>query len=186
MFAVLLSHFFRIETLLRRMVSDQAEQLLEQRLQGAELLRQSAILEQLLSAVTLPTDDQLYLVGEVEGVVTSGDQKMRLSESQQGTLTLTATHKGKPAKVDGIPKWTVQAGMESAIDLVVAPDGFSAVVKGKEFATDEPNVKSLSILVSADSDLSVDVKTIEASASIELIRDEADVLALTESEVTDQ
>lgn len=188
MFAEVLRQFKRIVSMLLTVISGQAaivKLLLDI---GQEQRRQAAVLEEIRFEVTLPVADRLTLTGDVEGVITTGDQKMRMFESQKGTLTLEASNSktNKPARIDGKPAWTVQQNMATAVNLNVAEDGMSAEVVANEFGADDPNVKSLSILVTADADLGEGVRELQASASIELVRSEADVLSLKEGPVTDQ
>jgi hypothetical protein len=95
-----------------------------------------------------------------------------LTDEQKLTLTLaprtagTSTNPdGKPARVDGVPTWTVVSG---DVTLTAAEDGLSAVV-----IPGAANTNSV-IEVTADADLgegvtaitdTVDVAVVEASAS---------------------
>lgn len=81
-----------------------------------------------------------------------------ITNEQQVVVTLTPkTDKGKPAKLDGVPTWTVQSG-----DSVVTPsdDGLSATFVSSDTPGDTV------VLVEADADLGAGVTPISESITL--------------------
>lgn len=101
-----------------------------------------------------------------------------VKESQNLPLSISIkTAKGKPAKVDGAPKWEVTD--EAVGSLEVADDGMSALFKAKA----EGNC---SINVEADADLGEGVKKLMGSLDINVVGDEAAIVEIAAGEPVDQ
>lgn len=78
--------------------------------------------------------------------------EITITNEQKVTATLTPkTDTGKPAKLDGVPTWTVASGDST---LNVAADGMSAEL----ISSDTPG--DTTVLVEADADLGEGVETI--------------------------
>lgn len=78
-----------------------------------------------------------------------------LTNEQQVKVTLAPkTATGKPAKLDGVPAWSVVSGAGPAQNLIVAEDGLSAEL----VSNDDPG--DIDFLVEADADLGTGVQTI--------------------------
>lgn len=83
---------------------------------------------------------------------------INITNEQQVPVTLTPkTDKGKPAKVDGIPTWTVQSGDST---VIVSEDGLSAELVSSDTPGDTV------ILVEADADLGEGVTPISESITL--------------------
>ncbi len=96
---------------------------------------------------------------------------IQLDNTQQVNVQLSPkTAKGKPAKVDGVPTWTVQSG-DSVI--VVAADGMSAELISSD--TDGDTV----ILVEADADLGAGFVPLDETITLTVSEPQAANLGLT-------
>lgn len=101
-----------------------------------------------------------------------------VKESQNLPLSIEiSTLKGKPAKVDGAPKWNVSD--ESVGTLDVAADGLSATFKSVASG-------QCSIGVEVDADLGEGVKQILGSLDITVVADEAAIVTIAAGEPVDQ
>lgn len=97
-----------------------------------------------------------------------------ITNEQKVTATLApVTATGKPAKLDGIPTWTVQSG-DSVVN--VAADGLSAEV----VSSDTPG--DTQILIEADADLGAGVVTVSDILSVTVQGAQAQSLGLTVGE----
>lgn len=94
-----------------------------------------------------------------------------LTNTEKVRVVLNPTGKGKKAKVDGVPTWTVTAGK---CTLDVAPDGLSAFVVS---ADDDAGVSSISVL--ADADLGSGVVDISDIIEATVTGEAAEALGLT-------
>jgi len=84
-----------------------------------------------------------------------------LHEGKKRTLTLNvAKSDGNPGVVDGIPEWTVEPA--DLASLTVAEDGMSAVM-------DWVAAGDVTVMVTADGDLSNDVFTIVAQETFTMM-----------------
>ena len=94
-----------------------------------------------------------YKVGQVKSKIKEMHMlDLTVSNEQQIEVTIVpVTATGKPAKLDGIPSWTVTSGRGTA---EVAEDGLSAFL----VSSDEPG--DTNYLVEADADLGEGVETI--------------------------
>lgn len=92
------------------------------------------------------------------------------NEMKQRVIINPLSAAGKPAKVDGVPTWTVQIG-ESTLDI--AADGMSA------FLVSSDNPGDSAILVEADADLGAGVETIADTITLHVIGANAANLGLT-------
>lgn len=101
-----------------------------------------------------------------------------VKESQQLPLSIEIqTLKGKPAKVDGAPKWEVS---DTAVgSLQVADDGLSALFVAAAAG-------QCSVNVSVDADLGDGVKPILGSLDITVVADEAAIVTIAAGEPQDQ
>lgn len=78
-----------------------------------------------------------------------------LTTEQKVQVTLKpVTATGKPAKLDGVPTWTVVSGGGSGQNVVAAEDGLSAFL----ISNDEPG--DIDVQVEADADLGEGVETL--------------------------
>lgn len=120
-------------------------------------------------------------IGLVELKNTKGQNNMttiHLTNEQQIVVTLSPkTAKGKPAKIDGVPVWTVQSG-----DSTVQPadDGLSATLVSAD--TDGDTV----ILVEADADMGSGFQALDAGITVVVTEPQAADLGLTVGEPTDK
>ena len=98
---------------------------------------------------------------------------LTITNDQKITVTLKPNTGGaspKPAKVDGIPTWTVQSG-DSAVS--VAEDGLSAAL----ISSDTPGDSTY--LVEADADLGAGIETISDTITLHVVGANATSLGLT-------
>lgn len=96
-----------------------------------------------------------------------------ISNSEKIQATLTPTTKppaSKPAKLDGIPTWTVSIG-DSTLD--VAADGLSAFL----VSSDSPG--ETVVLIEADADLGSGVITISDTIKLSVTGENAENLGVT-------
>lgn len=94
-----------------------------------------------------------------------------LTNEQKVKVTLApTTASGKPAKIDGIPSWTVESG-DATVD--VAEDGLSAYIISGE-AEGASTVRLV-----ADADLGEGVRNIEEVIDVTVTGAEASALGLT-------
>jgi len=94
-----------------------------------------------------------------------------INNEQKVTVTLTPlSASGKPAKLDGVPTWTVQSG-ESTV--VAASDGLSAEL----ISSDNPG--DTAILVDADADLGSGVIDLQDTIHLHVLGANAANLGLT-------
>jgi hypothetical protein len=80
------------------------------------------------------------------------------------------TAAGNPAKVDGVPVWSVSN--TDALDLVVGEDGLSATVSAKG------PLGVAQVIVVADADLGAGVRTLTATADVVVVAAEAATVGL--------
>jgi hypothetical protein len=101
---------------------------------------------------------------------------IKLTNEQQVKVTLTPkTDSGKPAKLDGVPAWTVTSGNSQ---VVVADDGLSADL----ISSDAPG--DTQILVAADADLGDGVQEISDTIKLTVVGAQAKNLGLSAGEPT--
>lgn len=99
--------------------------------------------------------------------------EIKLTNEQKVKVSLTpVTATGKPATLDGVPKWTVQSG---SAEVQVAPDGLSATLVSPDSPGDSE------ILVEADADLGEGVETISDVIKLSVEGARATNLGLTVS-----
>jgi hypothetical protein len=111
-----------------------------------------------------------------KGVVTM--LELTITDTQKIKVTLNpTTEAGKPAQVDGAPKWNVQDGDAA---LVVAEDGLSADLVSGEALGDSK------ILVSADADLGSGVVEISGLITLHVVGAMAKNLAFTVGEAVEK
>lgn len=97
--------------------------------------------------------------------------EITITNEQKVTVTLTpTTATGRPAKLDGPPKWEVQSGNST---VTPSEDGLSAVLT----SADEPGLTT--VLLTADVDLGEGVTTIQDSISLQVTGALASNLGLT-------
>lgn len=88
-------------------------------------------------------------------------------------LTITPKHGDKPARVDGVPTWSIDN--ESCATLEVAEDGMSAKVITADTGAD---IRSATITITADADLGDGVQKITATVPIVVGPEMADTLGI--------
>ena len=99
---------------------------------------------------------------------TKGEDMLTLTDIQKCALTVAfQTAAGNPAKVDGVPEWSVSDG--ALLALEVAEDGMSATV------TAVGPLGIGQVLLKADADLGEGVKEITGLLDVEVIASEATV-----------
>lgn len=94
---------------------------------------------------------------------------MNLKKGQRVELVVSATAKGKPAKLDGEVQFTLPAG------LVIVDDG------GKKYLqpSDDAEAGAVVLMADADGDLGEGVKNLHFEAAINILDEDADTLAIT-------
>ena len=95
-----------------------------------------------------------------------------LTDEQKVSLSIDPrTAAGNPAKVDGVPVWSVSDS--NVLTIVPSEDGKSAVV------TTTGQLGASQVSVSADADLGEGVRTIAATLDVTVVAAEAATLAIT-------
>jgi len=95
----------------------------------------------------------------------------KITNAQQVNVTLTPkTDSGKPAKLDGVPVWSVISGTST---VVPAADGLSADL----ISSDEPGVTVF--LVDADADLGEGVEDLQETIELTVAGENAKNLGIT-------
>ena len=95
-----------------------------------------------------------------------------LTDEQKVQLSIQpVTAAGNPARVDGVPAWSVSDTNVLALD--VAPDGLSA------WATATGPLGPSQVSVSADADLGEGIRTIAATLDVSVVPAEAVSLAIS-------
>jgi len=120
-----------------------------------------------------------YRIGLVQ-LKTKGKDMLNVSleNTQQINITLTPrTLKGKPAKIDGKPEWSVESGDSTC---TVADDGLSALLVTSDAIGDTV------FLVTADVDLGEGIKTIEDRITLSVTEAQAATLGFTLGEPQDK
>lgn len=102
---------------------------------------------------------------------------MKFNQKVKVSLAIKSAD-GKPAKVDGLPVWTVSN--PDAVEMTVADDGLSADFKSKEV---EDLLNSIS--VEADADRGEGVRKIVGVAALPVVGPDAEVLELSVGEAED-
>lgn len=103
--------------------------------------------------------------------------EMKFNQKVKVSLAIKSAD-GKPAKVDGLPVWTVSN--PDAVEMTVADDGLSADFKSKEV---EDLLNSIS--VEADADRGEGVRKIVGVAALPVVGPDAEVLELSVGEAED-
>jgi hypothetical protein len=123
---------------------------------------------------------------EIEGHVTKGALEMKLTDTQQGTLTVSAIKNkaGRPAQVQaGSLLWTGP----TFVALTPAADGMSCVVVAMGIGGTDPGAPGeVFVTVSADADLGEGVVTISKAVPIQVVASQATELDVTESNIVEQ
>jgi hypothetical protein len=133
---------------------------------AAEQLKQAALLQKILTAVTLPPAVKAILAFEVEGkTIDEGEHiDMKVAMNMTGLLAVALLNAaGGPGQVDGIPTW--KAAPEGVVTLTPAPDGMSCQVTTLPLAAGAPAASTV-ITFDADADLGDGVKDLVATAAI--------------------
>lgn len=86
-----------------------------------------------------------------------------------------STKTGKPAKVDGIPEWSVLSGNAT---VIAADDGMSAFVVSQDAVDANPTLNITQYKVSADADLGEGVEPIEDTITLHVLGAQASNLGL--------
>ena len=95
-----------------------------------------------------------------------------LTDEQKVQLSIQpVTSAGNPARVDGVPVWTVSDG--TVLTLDVAPDGLSA------WAIATGTLGPSQVSVSADADLGAGVRDLTATLDVEVFAAEAVALSIS-------
>ena len=95
-----------------------------------------------------------------------------LTDEQKVSLSIQpVTSAGNPAKVDGVPVWSVSD--ETVLTLTVAEDGLSAV------ATVTGTLGASQVSVKADADLGEGIKEIAAVLDVSVVASQAASLSIT-------
>ncbi len=95
---------------------------------------------------------------------------VKLTTDQQVTVRITpVTPRGQPAKLDGVPTWSVAVG---GATLNVAKNGLSAAI----VSPDVPGESQ--VLISADADLGAGVETISDTVDVNVVGQNATALGL--------
>jgi hypothetical protein len=95
---------------------------------------------------------------------------MKVNEVSPKMVLKIVNSAGQPAKVDGMPKWSVDAALAS---LAVSEDGMSAVLTALAAGV-------ALVQVTADADLGEGVKELLASKAYEITDDEAVAISIEE------
>ncbi len=96
---------------------------------------------------------------------------LKITNAQQIPVTLAPkTDSGRPASLDGAPKWSVISGSST---VVPAPDGLSAML----ISSDNPG--DTEILIDADGDLGSGVEDVSDTILLSVIGENAKNLGLT-------
>ena len=113
-----------------------------------------------------------WRVGAVTPKIKKGSMlELTITNEQKVTIALNpVTAAGRPAKVDGVPQWTVASGDSQ---VVPAADGLSAVL----VSSDNPGETDIN--VSADADLGEGVETISDVIKLHVEGARAAALGLT-------
>lgn len=98
---------------------------------------------------------------------------MKINEVSPKMVLKIVNKAGLPAKVDGLPKWSVD---EKLASLVVAEDGMSAVITALAAGI-------ALVQVTADADLGEGVKELLCSKAYEITDDEAASMSIEEEVV---
>lgn len=103
---------------------------------------------------------------------------LELKDSDKVTLTISPKDaKGKPAKLDGIPVWTVDAA--NVAGMVVSADGLSVEINAGDPGTAR-------VAVSADGDMGPGVTTLAGFIDISVIPGAAVTIDITPGTPTPQ
>jgi len=99
---------------------------------------------------------------------------IKITNEQKVNVTLSPkTDSGKPAKLDGVPTWTVVNGNDTSSTVVVAPDGMSADL----VSSDTPG--DTTFLVDADADLGTGVEDLQETITLTVAGANAKNLGIT-------
>ena len=89
---------------------------------------------------------------------------IQLTNLQTCVVTLAPKdRKGKPAKIDGVPVWTVQSGSST---IEPAADGKSCKIITQDAVSDDPGANTTTILAEADADLGAGFVPLDETISV--------------------
>ncbi len=135
--------------------------------------KQTAMLAEILAAVTLPAATEVMLSFTIDGKTEQGANIKMGKVAQNSKGTITATYNGK---IDGIPVWS--ADPADGVTLTPDPTGKSVDVVTNPVTSGE-DFKSVDIINTADVDLGDGVKPLIGVANL-LIFDPASAATVVE------
>lgn len=112
----------------------------------------------------------LQWICRMAGIETNNQQKLSMSliltDEQQVTLRIEPkTAAGNPARIDGVPSWTVSS--DDVLEIVPAADGMAALVRARG------PLGTAQVFAEADADLGEGVRTIGGVLDVEVLAAEA-------------
>ena len=110
-------------------------------------------------------------------------QQLRTDQKCTVSLSSITDNSGNPAKIDGLPDWSVAP--DGVVALAVAEDGMSVVVTAEDInvgGDEEPDFEAALLTVRVDADLGEGVRELVGTLEFQVIAGEAQVIGLTVGE----
>ncbi len=152
---------------------------------GVTLTRIEAKVDRLGAIASGEFAGELDIDLEIDGQVTKGALEVRLTDSQQGKITILPKKKnGQPGQVQ--PGSVIYSG-PNFVALTPAADGMSVEVVAMGLGGDDPGGPAEEFITfSADADLGEGVVTISGRRPIQVVSSQATTLDSAESDIVEQ